>query len=266
MNCYLWEQTPGYRSEYGQKAPFLVPYLCKDEEKRGAVIVLPGGGYEMLAEHEGEPYAKMYRKNGFHAFVLHYRVAPYHYPEILWDAQRAIRFVRANAERFHVDPEKIAVCGSSAGGHLALMTAEHFDGGDKTAADSIERQSSRPDALILCYPVVTLGRGTHLPSRYRLLRDCEDRAALIRSLSGERAVRRDMPPVFVWTAANDRCVRPDNSLRLANALQRVKVPYEFHLFSAGHHGVGLAKRFGNIALWAPLSVDFLRLHFGQTEA
>lgn len=153
----LWEEnTPGLAP--GDSPPTLEPYIIDAPLGRStaAVIICPGGGYARRADHEGRPVAQWLNSLGISAFVLHYRVAPYRHPYPLLDAKRAIRLVRHRASQWNIDPHRIGVLGFSAGGHLAATLATHFDGGDPMAADPIERQSSRPDLAILCYPVITL--------------------------------------------------------------------------------------------------------------
>ncbi len=258
MDIKLWENgTPLYDEKIGQPEPTLTPYLLPDYGKKtGCVIVLPGGGYAVRADHEGMPISKMYNEAGINSFVLNYRVSPYRYPAPLYDVQRAVRLVRARADEFNIDPEKIAVLGFSAGGHLATMAVTQYDRGLE-CGDDIDKVSCRPDAGILCYAVISLGEDTHQGSRDNLLGNPAD-PALVKSLSGEEAVRDDNPPVFMWHTAEDAAVPVENSLNMALSLRKKQIPFELHVFPYGYHGLGLAPEHPEVAQWAGLSVSWLK--------
>ena len=261
-NIKLWPNgTPYYEAAYGQEETTVTPYLVQDDNPdKGLVIICPGGAYVMRAEHEGRPIAELLNKAGISALVLNYRVAPYHHPAILADAKRAIRFARYHAASWQVNPEKIAILGFSAGGHLAISATEHYDGG-QTDGDDIDRVSSRPNAGIFCYPVVTLKEYTHEDSKKNLLGVSPD-PTLVESLSGECSVPDDCPPAFIWHTADDTCVDVNNSLLLAKALHEKKIPFEMHIFPAGNHGRGLAMDVEGTNQWSQLMVNWLKnLHF-----
>lgn len=208
----------------------------------GAMLVLPGGGYQGHAAHEGEGYARWFAGMGFHAFELRYRLAPhgYRHPAMWMDAARAMRFARAMAERLKFDPSRIGVIGSSAGGHLAAHLAVKNDPGDPNAQDPVERQSSRPFLAVLCYAVVTMvSTGVHAGSRRNLLGENPD-PALCEEVSPERHVNAETPPCFVWHTVEDPVVDVENSVDFAMALRRAKVPFELHVYEKGPHGIGLA--------------------------
>ena len=227
------------------------------KENRPAIIVLPGGGYEMTYPGEGEPIALEYLARGFCAFVLDYSVYPARFPQALLEALHAIRFVRENAKEYGIDPVKIAICGFSAGGHLAITAAEKFDYG-KSDGDEIDKQNSRPDAAVFCYPVCTLlGEYTHKGSVKNLL-GTDEPTDLAYKLSGELNARDDMPPCFIWHTFGDTCVPVQNSLMLADALRKKNIPVEMHLFPDGPHGLGLAEKIPHTAQWAPLLCNWLR--------
>jgi len=227
------------------------------ERGRGAVIVIPGGGYGVRADHEGEPIALWLNDIGIPAFVLRYRVAPYKHPAPLNDAQRAIRYVRHHAQQWGINPDKIAVLGFSAGGHLTASTGTHFDEGTPDAEDPIERGSSRPDAIVPCYPVITLKSPfNHEGSLLNLLGENPD-PALVEALSCETRVKPDTPPAFVWHTADDEAVPAENALLFAGALGRNKVPYELHVFESGRHGLGLAEEEPRVATWTELCGTWL---------
>ncbi len=219
--------------------PFLVPCPVRGKA-RGAVVVCPGGGYQGLAAHEAFPIAEWLNAAGIGAFVLRYRLAPHHHPAQLMDAQRAIRLVRARAEEWNVKPDHVGILGFSAGGHLTASAATHFASGRRSAKDPVERQSCRPDAAILCYPVITFSGGWNEGTRTNLLGKKPPKA-LVASLSNERQVTPRTPPTFLWHTSDDPVVRVENSLIFAEALRRNKVPFELHVFPSGPHGLGLAR-------------------------
>jgi acetyl esterase/lipase len=157
---------------------------------------------------------------------------------MMQDVQRAIRCVRANAEKWGLDPNRIGVMGSSAGGHLAATALTHFDAGDPDASDPIDRASSRPSLGILCYPVITMGADTHSGSKRYLLGDNPD-PGLVDLLSNEKQVTGDTPPIFIFHTAEDSAVKVENAMEFAAALRRSGVPFALHIYSKGAHGMGL---------------------------
>lgn len=258
MDYMLWENgAPDFDSTIDQPQPSLTPYLVKTEngEKRGCVIVAPGGGYSGRAEHEGKPVSLMLNEVGIHSFVLNYRVHPYKYPVMQNDILRAVRWVRYHAAELGIDENKIGILGFSAGGHLCTMGIEQFDYG-RDDGDEIDRVSSRPDAGILCYPVVSFVKYVNEGSRDALIGKNYDRE-LAKKLSGEISVRDDMPPVFMWHTSYDHYVPVENSLYLALALQEKRIPFELHVFPEGEHGLGLSEFVESTAQWAPLLQKWL---------
>ncbi|NLW55040.1 MAG: alpha/beta hydrolase [Firmicutes bacterium] len=258
MQIDLWESMPpGYNPAFSPEKPALTFYPVESSQPVPTVIVCPGGGYNHRAEHEGEPVARWLNQLGFSAFVLHYRVAPYRYPYPIMDGQRAVRLVRYRAADWNLDPERIGLLGFSAGGHLAAMVGIHFDSGEQTAVDPVERVSSRPDALVLCYPVISFGAFAHRGSVSNLLGADPD-PALVDKLSGEKNVSPQTPPVFLWHTADDDKVPVENTLQLAAALRAQRVPYAAHIFSSGRHGLGLAAENPEVAVWKELCARWLR--------
>src|SRR2546421_3297557 len=170
----LWPNgAPGAVGKEPVDIPTLTPYFPPKEKATGAaIIVCPGGGYSHLADHEGAPVAEWLNTLGITAFVLKYRIGPrYHHPAPLQDATRAIRLVRARAKEWGLDPERIGILGYSAGGHLASTAGTHFDTAKPDSADPIERVSSRPNLMVLVYPVITMREKTHAGSKKQLLGD-----------------------------------------------------------------------------------------------
>lgn len=213
--------------------------------KRAAVVIFPGGGYTILAsDHEGRGYARWLTARGYTAIVVKYRVSGkdelgYQYPVPFLDARRAIRTVRSKAAEWKIDPNRIGVMGSSAGGHLASLCATRFsDSFPQETQDSIDAVSCRPDFAILVYPVIAMDHSIgHSGSRRRLL-GANPTAELADQLSTHRAVSKQTPPCFLLTTADDG-VDCRNSLEFAAACRVNRIPAELHLFPVGGHGYGL---------------------------
>jgi acetyl esterase/lipase len=238
----LWpDGAPGALGKEDKDIPTLTAYFPKPELASGASIVIcPGGGYGGLAAHEGEAYAMFLRDNGIAGFVLKYRLgsAGYRHPVMLQDVSRALRIVRARATEWKLDPKRIGVMGSSAGGHLASTLLTHFDSGKADSEDLVERQSSRPDLGILCYPVITMGEFTHKGSKKNLLGE-NPSPELIKELSNELQVTKETPPTFIFHTVEDKGVPVENALMFASALRKESVPFDLHIYENGPHGMGL---------------------------
>ena len=237
--------------------PMLTPYLPESGSPTAAIVVCPGGGYQMRAEHEGEPVALWLNTLGVAAFVVDYRVAPHRNPIPLGDAQRAIRIVRANAERWNVLPGQVGILGFSAGGHLAATAGTQWDRGVFDAPDPIDRNSCRPDLLVLCYPVISFIMAGHMGSMTNLLGEMPSLEQR-RAHSAELNVNANTPPAFLWHTADDAAVDVDNSLMFASALRRHGVPFALHVFPTGAHGLGLAEGHPEAQIWPELCAQFLR--------
>jgi acetyl esterase/lipase len=258
----LWPSgAPGALGNDDSDKPTLTTYLPFEKpEKVTGVVVCPGGGYGMLADnHEGRQVANWLNSLGIAAFVLKYRLGPrYHHPIELGDAQRAIRMVRANAAKYGVAPDRIGILGFSAGGHLASTAGTHFDPGNSSAADPIDRASSRPDFLVLGYPVISFTTVyTHRGSLKNLLGDQPD-PKLVENLSNELQVSSKTPPTFLFHTNEDKGVPAENSVLFYLALRKAGVPAEMHIFEKGEHGVGLDLGDPALAMWPALLANWFR--------
>ncbi len=256
----LWETgAPGALGDQDTDRPTLTIYRARTPVSTG-IIVAPGGGYGALAmNHEGRQVANWFNALGVTAFVLKYRLGPrYHHPIELGDAQRAIRIARARAQEFGILPDRLGMIGFSAGGHLASTVATHFDAGNPSSSDPIERASSRPDFLVLGYPVISFKPEiTHRGSVRNLLGE-SPASALIEELSNEMHVTEKTPPTFLFHTNADTGVSPENSVRFYLALRAAKVPSEMHIFEKGPHGVGLALGDPMLGEWPVLLANWMR--------
>ncbi len=245
----LWPSGDIPYWQEGQCIPTLEAYPA--EGARGAVVVCPGGGYYIKASHEGVHVARMLNAAGISAYVLDYRVHPCHFEAPLTDALRAIRVLRHRGYR------KVAILGFSAGGHLACSAATLYDEGKRDASDPIDRNSSRPDAFIPCYPIVSLMLDRSAGLRNTLLGDRANDEALCKRFSAELNIDERTSPAFIWHTAQDDGVPPENSRRLAKALEDKGVPCELHIFSVGLHGLGLAGGVPEVEKWPAFCQQWL---------
>lgn len=256
----LWPNgAPGALGATTNDIPTLTPYLPEHSRATGAaIIVCPGGGYGGLASHEGAGYATWLSDHGVTAFVLKYRLGSngYRHPVMLEDAARALRLVRSDAIKLGVDPAKIGIMGSSAGGHLASTLLTHFDAGKPSSTDPVERVSSRPDLGVLCYPVITMGSDTHSGSRSNLLGKTPT-TEQIELLSNEKQVTDKTPPCFLWHTWEDPAVKVENALMFAVALRQHGIPFDLHIYQHGGHGMGLGKSASDPSKLHPWSDDLL---------
>jgi len=211
----------------------------------------------MRADHEGKPVALWLNSIGISAFVLDYRVAPYRHPAPLWDAQRAIRYVRSHAGEWNIDRIRVGILGFSAGGHLASAAGTHYDKGNHVAEDKVDQESSRPDLMVLCYPVISFIKFAHQGSASNLL-GADASEDIRRLLSSELQVTADTPPAFLWHTSDDAGVPVENSLQFASAMSSHHVPVELHAFQSGRHGLGLAEEHPEAYVWPRLCELWLR--------
>lgn len=262
----LWpDGAPNAEGNAPEDIPTLTLYPVSGENAAPtAVIICPGGGYGHLSmSHEGYEVAEWLNKHGISAFVLKYRLGPkYRYPNELLDAQRAIRWVRANAAKYEYKEDQIGIWGFSAGGHLASTAGTHFDSGMENPKDDIDKQSCRPNFMILAYPVITMKtQTTHQRSMHNLLGDNPD-PKLVTLLSNELQVTSKTPPAFLFHTTEDPVVPVENSISFYLAMRKAGVPAEMHIYLKGHHGVGLATDDPVLHTWTDRLYDWLKVnHF-----
>ena len=259
----LWENTPGSHDQI----PTVTYYKPKADTSRIGVVIFPGGAYSHRAPHEGNDYAEFLAAHGIHAFVVAYRVAPHAFPLPLLDARRAVRFVRYHAESFGVDKDKIAVMGSSAGGHLAALVSNYRKPVEFEGIDEIDKEDFLPNKQILCYPVINLYdlNISHVGSGNNLIGDdfMQTHNTVMRmKLSPHMLVSRKTPEAFIWHTFEDDAVNVKNSLEYAERLRDYGIATELHIFPHGHHGLGLTK-FANaiechVAQWSSLLLKWLQ--------
>ena len=259
----LWEKgAPGTPATKEKDEPELYVKLPTANATGASVIILPGGGYGGLAmTYEGLDVADWFGSFGVTAFVLKYRMkgTGHMHPVPMMDGQRAIRLVRSRAAEWKLDPARIGVLGFSAGGHLASTLGTHFDKGDPKAADPIDRVSSSPDFLILCYPVISFTAETaHKGSIKNLLGDNPD-PKLLQSLSNETQVTPETPTTFIFQTSEDKGVPAENAVSFYLALHKAKVPTELHVFQNGKHGVGMAQTLDGTKEWPQLCHNWLEV-------
>jgi len=261
----IWDQgTYAGQLEDGF-TPKMETYILKGEQKRGAVLICPGGGYGFTSEREAEPIALAFNAAGFHAFVLYYSVAPRKHPQPLLDVSKAIRILREHAEEWNIIADKIAVCGFSAGGHLAASLGVHWDNPLLQDEQNQGVDIYRPNALILSYPVISGGEHAHRGSFDNLL-GSEPEEALLTEMSLEEQVNEKTPPAFIWHTFEDTTVPVENSLLFAQAMRRHGIPFELHIYPEGPHGLSLATKLTatderhidpHVATWMDLCIQWL---------
>ncbi|MCQ2378188.1 MAG: alpha/beta hydrolase [Victivallaceae bacterium] len=248
------ENSPEIKPE--EKTPVLSVYPAA--KPAGTILILPGGGYRScVAGREGVKIAEKFRTFGFTAAVLDYRVSPDRYPAPQRDALRAVKLLRARAKEWNVDPEHLAVLGFSAGGHLAGCTGTLYDRIDIRVGDEADAQSARPDALILCYPVVSLAADFGHTGSGDCLLGKEASDAERKTLSLQNLVTDDTPPAFLWHTAGDTTVPCRNSIEFAQAMWAHNRTAELHVFPEGNHGKDTAENLKTAWQWPQMAANFL---------
>lgn len=258
---FLWPNgAPGALGDAEADKPRLYPFVPQIKSTTTGVLVIPGGGYTHVAiGHEGIQYALWLNAQGIAAFVLDYRVAPYKYPVEIQDGMRAMRYVRSHAAEYGIDPNRIGVWGSSAGGHLASTLGVHGNDAaplpEKT--DSIDQADAKPDFMVLSYPVISMqGPIAHVGSMKNLLGEAPD-LQLQEKLSNQLGVNAQTPMTFLFATTNDPTVPVENSLDFYRALERAHVPAELHIFDYKDHGCGLCGSIPELATWPQLLRNWL---------
>jgi acetyl esterase/lipase len=239
---YLWEKKEYQYPCAGEFLPNLTAYLHEDDKIRPAILVVPGGGYAIVSNTEGEIVAKRFYEAGYQTFVLTYTTNMFQIQPLkeqpLRDISRAVRYIRRNAEALHIQGNQIVCCGFSAGSHLVGSLGVHYQD-PVLEKDPDQEISNRPDALLLCYPVITSGEKAHRGSFELLLgKDASEEELYWASL--ENHVTADTPPAFLWQTFTDETVPVENSILYTQACRKAEVPCELHLFMEGPHGMSLA--------------------------
>jgi acetyl esterase/lipase len=254
----LWPDNSKNNGPDLAKRPKLTLYIPKSAAKnRAAIVVCPGGGYGMLADHEGAPFARLFAEKGIVSAVLTYRVAPNKFPAPYADAVRAMRIMRSRASTYDIDPNKIGIMGFSAGGHLASTVATQPDLYKDPQDDLATSVSAQPNRVMLGYPVITFGEYTHAGSVKNLLGDNPD-SALRKKFSAELHVTPSTPPTFIFHTADDAAVPVQNALLFAEACINQKVPVALHVYPNGPHGVGMALDNPDLRGWTEVLLKWLR--------
>lgn len=266
---YLWEdgKIPFYHKEYdcdvNENTCTLTPYLLEDGKKHGAVLVFPGGGYTHRAGKEGAPVAEYMNSLGFHAFVLNYRVIPYNPYLGCVDGKRAVKYLRANAEKLGIRKDCIGVIGFSAGAGNACLAAETYDKPEYDTTDWIDAYSAKPDFCIFSYGALSLKpefMGGDDAAMFEQLVPEEARETYLKTYSCDELVRENMPPVFVWHTADDTRVNAGAAIEFIRRMQEKGNTYEFHIFPKGGHGKSVKEsaEIEGICQWMPLAEDWMR--------
>jgi acetyl esterase/lipase len=257
----LWPSgAPGTLGSSDEDTPTIAAFIPASNPTKTAVVIAPGGGYVHLSMiKEGADVAAWLNAHGVGAFVLRYRLGPkYHNPIELGDAQRAMRTVRAEAAKYGIAPDHIGMWGFSAGGHLTASEGTMFDAGNPAAIDPIEQQSSRPDFLVLAYPVITMEDPyVHKGSRTYLLGDSPTQE-LMDAMSPDQHVTAQTPPTFLFSTTDDKTVPVLNSVMFYTALVKAGVPAEMHIFQHGGHGSGLAPANPQLKPWTDMLIKWMR--------
>ena len=236
--------------------PSINPFLLDDGKIHPAVLVIPGGGYGCVCERtEGTPIARKFNELGFHAFVLDYRVAPNRWPQPQQDAMRAMKLIRANVEKWNVDPQWVAACGFSAGAHLAGSLGILCGKVDASAGDEADAFSHLPDVMILCYGVLSFAPWSHQGTRKNLLGEVADAEAAAYSLVEN--IDENTPPAFLMHTIGDKTVSFRNSMEFASAMAAKERPCELALNYWGTHGMLLGQNTLDVSMWPVQAVNFI---------
>ncbi len=243
LDCYVIERSKEFSAD----------------RLRPAMLVIGGGGYAMVSDREKEPIALDFLSKGYDAFVLEYSTklsGAVYYPYQLLEGCMAMAYIRENSDEFGVDKNHVGAIGFSAGGHLCAMIATISD--EKVIKDFLGEKTSlcRPDAVVLCYPVISYGEFAHMGS-FQNLTNCNEQ--LMEQLSLEKRVADKTSPTFIWSTVEDIVVPCENTLMFAAALRKAGVPFEMHIFENGRHGLSLASDEVNSPV--PATSEWLKLMY-----
>lgn len=241
---------------------YIIDNTIDSDKLRPLVLICPGGGYCLTSPKEGEPIALQMNHFGFHACVLRYSCAPAEFPTALHQVAKSMKLIRENASNWHVDPNKIVVLGFSAGGHLTASFGVFWNKDFLLRALGVKKEEIQPNGLVLCYPVITSGEFAHQGSFENLLGDRQNDSNWRELVSLEKQVDESMPKSFIWHTFEDSAVPVENSLLLANAMKKAKVPFALHIFEKGEHGLSLGtKETGTVVEeiqpWIKLAGDWI---------
>lgn len=255
-------KTSGANKDYDAKLVTYIPDMSVDSiPPRDAVVICPGGGYHFLSEREAEPIALEFAARGICAFVLYYSVSPAIYPQAVCEAAEAVKIVRDNAKKWNINPNKIAICGFSAGGHLAASLGVFYHTRDVLENLNCTEDEVKPNAMILSYPVISSGEKAHRGSFTNLLGERYDE--LLEYTSLENRVTEKAPPAFIWHTITDTVVPVENSIYMFTALKNAGVNAEMHIFPNGAHGLSLANEIvgspnPRAECWLSMAIDYIK--------
>lgn len=249
---HLWKEVP----ELTLEEPILEYFPAENKKTDATVVIFPGGGYVFRSGYEGEGYARFLNSLGMDAFVCEYRVNPSRFPIQLLDARRAMRYVRANAEKYGIDPNKIGAMGSSAGGHLAALLANYRKPIDNEGVDELDSVDPVPNATILCYPVIRQVNEQDDAVYGCFMNLVHDRPHV--DYYVDLMVDENTPPAFIWATYDDSTVNIISSYSYATALRNHNIPHEMHILMGGDHGLGLAPENPHVGQWSGLLANWLK--------
>ena len=253
------EKYDGVRVRNVSEAEMYV-YLPEKENNTGAaVLICPGGGYRIEAmDHEGYDIAEWLKSKGIAGIVLKYRLPYGHHKIPSGDARRALRIIRMNAKEWGINPAKVGIAGSSAGGQLASTVGTVFDLGIEGSTCPIEQESCRPDFMLLLYPVISMDEEFgHMGSRKNLIGEGNN-WKLAKKYSNELNVTKDTPPTFLILADDDKSVVPRNSIEFYLKMKEFGIPAEMHIYQKGGHGFGIRKTGLPVDVWPDLFYNWLQ--------
>ena len=249
---HLWDNVPALQGE----EPVLEYFPAENKTTDATMVIFPGGGYAFRSAYEGEGYARFLNTLGMDAFVCEYRVLPNRFPLPLLDARRAVRYVRANAEKYSVSPDKIGAMGSSAGGHLAALLSNYIGTIGYEGEDELDRVDPFPNLAVLCYPAICQVDEDDLAVYGCFMNLVHDKPHA--DYYADNLVHNNTPPTFIWATYEDSCVNVISSYIYATALRNHKIPHELHIFTGGDHGLGLAEDNEHVGQWTGLLTNWLK--------